>query len=327
LRLSRSRWRRRRQPLFAFVHIPRTGGGTLSTAIDKNYAAQKSPGNFQRGLEKTRLGLPADTRYITILRDPVDRVLSHYHFHAQAGDPPGRHGPRKLRSIWQALLNNERFERQGGNQEEIVLDRDADYSLEEGLRRKIVIYDNFMTRFLWGGESLFGELPPDALERAKENLSTFWFVGVRERLDDSIILLGRKLGVGLMPYNRRHVSQKRPPLEETSDELRALIAAHNSLDVELYRFARERFDAEAPAPGELDQEVAKLRAKSAEMTAVSEDERVARKGARRARKTELKRAAANASGRGAGGKRLRKARNGVADESENPAAPGPKGAD
>ena len=233
------------QPLLAFVHIPRTGGGTVSSAISKNYARLRGVGNIRVGPEKTRstmerLGedpgswkvfgdhapyglyrryLSADTRYITILRDPVDRVLSHYHFHAQAvlhaGDPPGSAGERKLRSTWQMLLNNERLEREGGDQEdEIELDQEGDYSLEEGLRKKIVIYDNFMTRFLWGGESIFGELPTDALERAKENISSFWFVGVRERLDDSIILLGRKLGVGLMPYFLRHVSQTRPSLDD-----------------------------------------------------------------------------------------------------------------
>ena len=62
---------------------------------------------------------------------------------------------RNLRKMWQTLLNNERLERKGGDQEdEIVLDpQDRDFSLEEGLRRKICIYDNLMTRFLWGGES------------------------------------------------------------------------------------------------------------------------------------------------------------------------------
>jgi Sulfotransferase domain len=253
------------KPLLAFVHIPRTGGGTVSTAIARNYSPRKDVGNYQRNPAKPRQGLKnvvsrdewkaigghvpfglfrrylsADTHYITVLRDPVDRVLSHYYFHAQAGDPPGSLGPRKLRNTWETLLNHERLEREGGDQEaEIVLEDVAEFTLEEGLRRKICIYDNFMTRFLWGGESLYGDLPPGALERAKENLSTFWVVGVRERLDESIVLLGRKLGVGLMPYYLRHVSQKRPPLDETSDELRALIAEHNPLDVELYRFARE----------------------------------------------------------------------------------------
>jgi hypothetical protein len=274
------------QPLLAFVHIPRTGGGTVSTAVSKNYSPLRSPGNAQKNPDATRVALkrlvgsldrwkaagdhvpyglyaqylPADTRYMTFLREPVDRVLSHYHFHAQAGTTPGSAGARKLRQIWQMLLSQER----GG---EIVLPDDVDFSLEEGLRRKIPIYDNFMTRFLWGGESLFGELPSDAVERAKENIATFWFVGISERLDDSIVLLGRKLGIGLMPYHRRHVSQKRPPLEETPAELCELIAEHNALDLELYRFARERFEQTAPTPAELAEQAEELRQLSIPVTA------------------------------------------------------------
>ena len=236
----------------------------MSSAISKNYSRLRGVGNFQRGPEKTReaiqrlgvdsgewkalgdhapLGLyvrylPADTRYMTVLRDPVDRVLSHYHFHARAGE-------LKLKKIWEALLAKDSEERGG---EPVTFHDETDFSLEAGLARKVTIYDNFMTRFLWGGETIFGELPPDALDRAKENVASFWFVGIQERLDDSIVLLGRNLGIGLMPYHLRHVNQTRPQLEETSDQIRQLIAEHNQLDAELYRFARERFDASRRAP-------------------------------------------------------------------------------
>ena len=163
----------------------------------------------------------------------------------------------------------------------ISLEEETDFSLEQGLRRKICIYDNFMTRFLWGGESIYGELPPDALDRAKENVAGLWFVGVTERLDESIILLGRKLGIGLMPYNLRHVSKKRPPLEETSPELRELVAEHNELDLELYRFARELFEESAPAPAELAEEVEELRRRSAEVTETATAARAAKAAANR----------------------------------------------
>jgi hypothetical protein len=297
------------QPLLAFVHIPRTGGGTLSTAISKNYSPQKGPGNFQKSPEKTRAGLenivskggfwqavgdhvpyglylrylPPDTRYLTILREPVDRVLSHYHFHAQAGDPPGSGGARKLRNIWQELTKHGRIEA-GEGDEAVVLPEDTEFSLEEGLRLDIPIYNNFMTRFLWGGESLFGELPPDAAERAKKNIEGFFFVGLRERLDESIILLGRQLGAGLMPYHLRHVSAKRPPLAETSDELRALVAEHNAFDLELYEFARQRFEETAPPPEELAEEVEELRRRSAEVTEAGDAARAAKKEAGKARR-------------------------------------------
>jgi hypothetical protein len=249
--------------------------------------------------------LPDDTRYITILREPVDRVISHYHFHAQAGKTPGSAGARKLRTMWEDLLNAARLDSEGGeNEEPIVLEPDAEFSLEEGLRRKIPIYDNFMTRFLWGGESLFGELPSDAAERAKENISKFWFVGIRERLDDSIVVLGKQLGVGLMPYHLRHVSKRRPPLEETPAELRDLVAEHNAMDVELYRFAHEQFEASAPAPAKLAKDVEELRQLSIAVTEEGEvhkagkrDRRSAKKSAREER--DSRRAATRAERSGA----------------------------
>ena len=324
------------EPLLAFIHIPRTGGGTVSSAISKNYSRLKTPGNMQKGPAKTRSGLqtiasragnwkavgdhvplglcrqylPGTTRYITVLREPVDRVLSHYHFHAQEGNPPGSRGDIRLRKVWEQILTNERAEL-AEPQEVVALEEDAEFSLEEGLRRKICIYDNFMTRFLWGGESIYGELPPDALDRAKKNVAGLWFVGIRERLDDSLVLLGRRLGLGLMPYNLRHVSKKRPALEETSPELRKLVAEHNALDVELYRFARELFEESAPPAAELAEQVEELRRRSAEVTEKATAERAAKAAANRATGTKqgrhARRAESKAERRGKTAKSERKA--------------------
>ena len=225
--------------------------------------------------------LPDDTRYITVLREPVDRVLSHYYFHSRTG--PRLDGPSRLRLIWEESLTGERAERESGNEGVVALPDGLDFSLEEGLERKVLGYDNLTTRLLWGGESLFGELPPDALERAKENLAGFWFVGLSERLDDSIVLLGRKLGVGLMPYWLRHVNRERPSLEETTDELRGLIAEHNALDVELYEFARDRFEETAPASEVLAGEVEELRRLSIAVTEEGEALRASKRSLRAAR--------------------------------------------
>ena len=80
-----------------------------------------------------------------------------------------------------------------------------------------------MTRFLFGGESVTGSFPHDALERAKANIAGFWFVGVGERLDDSIILLGRKLEIGLMPFNRKPETLLFPHPHDASAELLGLV--------------------------------------------------------------------------------------------------------
>ena len=230
--------------------------------------------------------LPADTRYMTILRDPVDRVLSHYHFHAQAGDPPGSRGAVKLRGMWEQLLNNERTEL-GGPDETISLGEDADISLEEGLRRRLCIYDNFMTRFLWGGDPSTANCLSMPSSARRTTSPTSGSSG-QERLDESIVLLGRKLGIGLMPYYLRHVSTKRPPIEETSRELRELVAEHNALDIELYRFARELFEESAPPPDELTDEVAELRRRSVEVTEASAAQREARKEQGKQRRRDRK---------------------------------------
>jgi hypothetical protein len=164
-----------------------------------------------------------------------------------------------------------------------------DVSLEVGLERGISIYNNFATRFLWGGESLDGELPPDALERAKENLARFAFVGVTERLDEGMILLGRMLDVPLAGYHLRHVRDDRPKASEVPDSLIRLIEEHNALDIELYRIARERFDAEAAAAGDVSAQVEELMRQRAEVTEAAEAQRIERKTAGKARRRAAKR--------------------------------------
>lgn len=311
------------QPLVAFVHIPRTGGGSVTTAISKTYAEAKSVGNLQRGPAKThrclagirdrienwsgrfladhvpygvyRQYLPDDTRYITFLRDPVGRVLSHYHFHARQGD-------QKLQSIWSRFPQAAGIERdhhaRSPRDPSNGVDGNADYSLEVGLARGIPIYSNMATRFLWDGDWLVDELPSDALGQAKQNIANFAFVGITERLDESVVLLGEAFGVGLMPYWLRHVNATRPADDETPAELRALIEEHNALDLELYRFALQRFDEAAAAAGDLTPAVEQLRRRSAEVTEAAEAARPAKKAARferRVQKAEVKLAKTAAS--------------------------------
>ena len=190
---------------------------------------------------------------------------------------PARAAPSSFGGCGSRLLNNERTEL-GGPDETISLEEDADVSLEEGLRRRLCIYDNFMTRFLWGGESIYGELPSPMPSSARRTTSpTSGSSGSGNGWTSRFVLLGRKLGIGLMPYYLRHVSTKRPPIEETSRELRELVAEHNALDVELYRFARELFEESAPPPDELTDEVAELRRRSVEVTEASAAQRKTRK--------------------------------------------------
>ena len=317
----------------AVVRIPRTGAGAVSRAISSNYTRVETVGKYQQDPLKARgtlealasnpelqaVGgpvpfglflrhLPRDTRYITILRDPVSRVYADYCMRGPAGEEAGPSARKRLRTSWESILNAARIERDGHNEgPEITLEDDADLSLEAGLARKVPIYVNLMTRFLWGGEGLFGELPPDALGRAKENLDRFWFVGLAERLDDCIVLLGRRLGVGApMPYGSRGVNEHGPGEDGAAPQLRELIAEHNALDLELYRYARERFEETAPSPDELAQETDELRQRSIQLSAV----KATKKTAARTAKLTAKSARLAAKNEASAAKRARQADSG-----------------
>jgi FkbM family methyltransferase len=253
-------------PLIAFVHIQRTAGATVRLILDGAYssAAVRNSGDYfkspetvaaklaqlpKRGWDKWqrrggrvvvghvpyglyREHLPPDTRYLTFLREPVDRVLSHYH----------------------GLIHG--FPRDQG--------RPTADSLEEALvEMRLPQLNNLATRYLCGDPSPLKEMPAGALDDAKANLRDFAFVGIQERFEESIVLLRRMLGLSADPYLNRHVSIDRPDVEEISGEQRALITECNQLDAELYAFAQELFEnAVAAADDEFSADVEALRAAS-----------------------------------------------------------------
>jgi SAM-dependent methyltransferase len=235
--------------LIAFVHIPKTGGGAVKSVFAASpECVARTFGPLFRNSESTlaalekdlnriarserqhvvighipygifRSYLSPDTRYVTFIRDPLDHVLSRYYRHIDYG-----------------------------------------ISLEEALERGLpttrrerkcrVPMANLATRFLSGRPSPFGKLPPRALDDAKANLREFAFVGLTERFDESVALLERTLGLGYVPYQRKHVNPNRPAVEQTPDDQRQLIEEYNRLDIELYACARRLFEERAASAGE-----------------------------------------------------------------------------
>lgn len=230
-----------------FLHIPKTAGTTLHHILLRHYSPgeiytdvfsedlavdtfRNLPqerkdqikilwGHFSFGLHQY---LPQPTTYFTFLREPVERVLSHYYF---------------VRSRPEFVLN-ERIEKEKLNVNEVI---------QQGL---IVDIKNVQTRMLAGLPYLF---PADAyteehLEIAKENLRQhFSVIGLVERFDESLLLLQQAFGwhnIYYMQYNKtlRH--------EEVSQETLKYIRDENALDMELYRHATTLFQAQVQDKGE-----------------------------------------------------------------------------
>jgi hypothetical protein len=228
------------EPLLVYIHIPKTAGTSLRKLISRRYPGRfaKAPNTFSHAeVAEERLraqvandprplaigghivfglrdALPADARYLTVLRDPVERTLSHYGYLVAPRDPAERpHG----------LLERSTPYR-------------SDLTLDEALADPRYLPDNLQTRMLVCRRSPFEDLPPDAAERAREHLRSFAHVGVTEQMDDFVT----SLGWDVEPPKRRRVGDQRPARESlTPAQLRA-VEEHNALDLELYALAAGR---------------------------------------------------------------------------------------
>ncbi len=227
--------RRRRNRCTIFLHIPKTGGVTLKRSLKWKYSssgvlyeesltkplaafgqlplseranARVVSGHLHYGVHEH---IPQGCEYVTLLREPVARVVSSYHY--ILGHPKHALHADLVRSS---------------------------EPLEDFLRIDPSI-ENHQTRMVsgrGGGELRSRTAQPldaDALAEAKANLERFLVVGVTERFDETFILLRRALGWRLPFYVTANVAGRSPrPMPDSALEL---IRERNQLDFELYRFA------------------------------------------------------------------------------------------
>jgi hypothetical protein len=268
------------EPLLVLLHIPKTAGMTLARILLRHYGdglvggggedrgappGRRSPNVFSRfehvdarlrsiasspgvralsghitfGLAAR---LPRDARYVTVLREPVERTLSQYFFFVR---PPAKRVGRAGAGFVPPWLPYP----------------PPTLTLEECLTERGYIPDNLQTRMLCGLVSPYDPLPPGALEQAKRNLAErFAFVGTTERFDEFLALLDLELSWPTVALRRSNVNPDRPHRADLAPEVVALVEERNALDLELHAFASELLAARlADAGPELDREVEVIR--------------------------------------------------------------------
>ena len=179
-------------------------------------------GHFPFGIHKQ---LSRSFRYITMLRHPVERVLSLYHFAKLVEAKYGHHEGFRMAS---------------------------DTTLEEFVEsppfREV---DNGQTRRISGLSAELGDCTKATLEHAKKNLREYFpVVGITERFDETLILLRRAFSWRKdLFYYPKNTNPNRVNVETLNKKTIDTILARNKFDTELYQFAAQLMDSAVSREG------------------------------------------------------------------------------
>jgi len=239
--------------ILIFLHIGKTGGTSLQRILEKEYSDKAPffvtsgyfPGSKDRRsrhfedlsdqerrdlrLIKGHINygihtqLEETARYITLIRDPIDRIISNYYYIKQNAD----------HYLYEKITS-------------------SDCSLEEYIL-EATDNDNGQTRVLAGiadryecqeKEVPFGKVNDEIFKIAKSNLRKFAVVGLMERFDESVEMMRRELRWRITPNIEKHnVTEGRPRKEDIDSKTLKLIEKHNQYDMRLYKIATELFEA------------------------------------------------------------------------------------
>ena len=216
-----------------FLHIPKAGGSTLNAILYQQYEQEEIckidkknidgfssiseekkkqfkliKGHFHFGLHEF---LPQKYNYVTMLRDPTERVISLYYYIRSSPD----------HYLHKQLMSNQ-------------------MTLEEFVSSGILKNtDNGQTRFISGQKKLeFGSTSQDNLDIAKDNLSKMAVVGTLENFDEALILIKKTFGWKNIFYTRQNITKSRLSQKEISQSTLETIVQYNHLDQELYKYAQ-----------------------------------------------------------------------------------------
>ncbi|NOX62625.1 MAG: sulfotransferase family protein [Chloroflexi bacterium] len=227
--------------IFIHVHIPKNGGTTFNRVLDRVYGRafvkvySHVPGEFfssdkiadlvlshphMRCLasHSIRAPLPAleGVRFqpVTFLRDPVRRLVSLYYHERKITTRAGREHCSQLP-----------FD---------------EYFVER------ITHDNALEN--WQTFHIAGCVD---LEKAKALLDEYFFVGLLERYDASLLLLSARIGWPrpFILYARQNRGPSRPPESIMSRETLNRLRELNAVDIALYQHYRQQHDAEVRSLG------------------------------------------------------------------------------
>ena len=239
--------KRKSEPCLLFLHLPKTGGISLRSVIFSNYPPsviyQIEPSSPVRSIRHLK-SLPkkdlARLRvitghtlwgvhrilsqpfvYLTMLREPVERVLSLYSY---VRSSPTHRLYKEANALGISLQDFLRWDK---------------------VRHEV---ENQQTKLLAGRWSVNVTCTDELLEMAKNHLEKYMAVGLTERFADSLSLFAHVFGWRNVSVVRANVTAKRLRREDIDEDTLQFIAELNRCDMELYRLAQRLFEQQKNAP-------------------------------------------------------------------------------
>lgn len=238
-----------KRPIVIYLHIPKAGGTTLNQIFHIVYQDNAFDTNIERVKDKPRKTpiseilkrresfdnvdiifgnhyqfgihryLPSDKsfKYVTLLRNPVKRIISHYN-HVKSR---GNHKLHKL-----VTENNYNLK---------------DY-VSSGITKEV---DNGMVRQIIGSKKKIFDCNEDDLNLAISHIEEhFALIGLLEQFDNTLQLFKHKFGWKEIPeYTVLNKKKKKLNNEFTEEEISAA-KAYNRLDLKLFAYCKQKFKKE-----------------------------------------------------------------------------------
>jgi len=231
-------------PVIVFTHIQKTAGNsviaflqrclstprvarihelemasreTIKSAIDSKFGLYDVMSGHIPFSRRIDLLLDRPNVNISIMREPVDRVVSLYFY----------------------LKANESWLDQGKyiTQNKLSL---LEFASSEAY------FDNHMVRMLCDLEPTLvpiGQCSEEMLEQAKINIvKNFLLVGLTEKIDEFLEVLAHVFCWSLEDVPRENVNELRSPISKFPKEVLDVVAERNKYDVALYEFAKEYWE-------------------------------------------------------------------------------------
>ncbi|MDD5059024.1 MAG: sulfotransferase family 2 domain-containing protein [Sideroxydans sp.] len=225
-----------KEKLFMFLHVPKTAGNTMRDVFSQNYLFKRMTtyypdfgttpeqwvdrnhanvsksdalfGHFGYGIHELFPG-NRTVSYGTMLRHPVDRTISYYHF---------------ARKYSEHYLHKE------------IIRMSLPEFVKSGVSSEI---DNGQVRILASWEAMNRDKCSESdYQLALDHLNAMVVVGIQEMFDESIFIMKNKLGWNSSFYTSKNVGKKNKSAIDAAvlDEIREM----NHYDMKLYQAAHDR---------------------------------------------------------------------------------------